>query len=83
MDRKEFLQKLQTVYRDILDDEKIVLTEETTAEDIEEWDSLTHVQIVAEIQKVFNVKFSAKEILLWENVGDIIDAIEDKTHANL
>ena len=76
MERQEILNKLQTVYRDILDDEKIVLTEETTAEDIEEWDSITHVQIVAEIQKVFDVKFSAKEILLWESVGDIIDAIE-------
>lgn len=77
MDRQEILQKLQTVYRYILDDEDIVLTEKTTADDIEEWDSLTHVQIVAEIQKVFNVKFSAKEMLLWENVGDIIDAIEE------
>ncbi len=76
MNRQEILSKLQTVYRDILDDESIVLTEETTAEDIEEWDSLTHVQIVAEIQKEFDVKFSAKEMLLWENVGDIIDAIE-------
>lgn len=76
MNRQEILSKLQSVYRDILDDENIVLTEETTAEDIEEWDSLTHVQIVAEIQKEFDVKFSAKEMLLWENVGDIIDAIE-------
>ena len=76
MERQEILNKLQTVYRDVLDDEKIVLTEETTADDIEEWDSLTHVQIVAEIQKVFGVKFSAKEMLLWESVGDIIDAIE-------
>lgn len=76
MNRQEILSKLQIVYRDILDDEKIVLTEETTAEDIEEWDSLTHVQIVAEIQKEFDIKFSAKEMLLWENVGDIIDAIE-------
>ncbi len=76
MERQEILNKLQTVYRDILDDEEIVLTEETTAEDIEEWDSITHVQIVAEIQKVFDVKFSAKEMLLWESVGDIIDAIE-------
>ena len=76
MNRQEILSTLQSVYRDILDDENIVLTEETTAEDIEEWDSLTHVQIVAEIQKEFDVKFSAKEMLLWENVGDIIDAIE-------
>lgn len=76
MNRQEILSKLQTVYRDILDDENIVLTEKTTAEDIEEWDSITHVQIVAEIQKVFNIKFSAKEMLLWENVGDIVDAIE-------
>ena len=76
MERKEILQKLQDVYRDILDDDSIVLTEETTADDIEAWDSLTHVQIVAEIQDVFGVTFSAKEMLLWESVGDIVDALE-------
>ena len=80
MERTEILQKLQTVYRDILDDENIVVTEETTADDIEEWDSITHVQIVAEIQKVFDVKFSAKEMLLWENVGDIVDALSVIVH---
>lgn len=76
MERIEILKKLESIYRDILNDDSIVLSEETTADDIEDWDSLTHVQIVAEIQDVFNIKFSAKEILLWENVGDIIDAIE-------
>lgn len=76
MERKEILEKLQDVYRDILDDDSIVLTEETTADDIEAWDSLTHVQIVAEIQDVFGVNFSAKEMLLWESVGDIVDALE-------
>lgn len=76
MERIEILKKLESIYRDILNDDSIVLSEDTTAEDIEDWDSLTHVQIVAEIQDVFNIKFSAKEILLWENVGDIIDAIE-------
>ncbi len=76
MDRHEILAKLQALYRDVLDDESIVLTEETTADDIENWDSITHVQIVAEIQKTFSTKFSAREMLLWENVGDIVDAIE-------
>ena len=76
MERIEILKKLEAIYRDILNDDSIVLSEDTTADDIEDWDSLTHVQIVAEIQNVFNIKFSAKEILLWENVGDIIDAIE-------
>ncbi len=78
MERKDILLKLQDVYRDILDDDSIVLTEETTADDIEDWDSLTHVQIVAEIQKVFGVKFTAKEMLLWECVGDIVAALEEK-----
>lgn len=76
MERQEILAKLQALYRDVLDDESIELTEETTADDIEDWDSITHVQIVAEIQKVFNKQFSAREMLLWENVGDIVDAIE-------
>jgi len=78
MERNEILEKLKSVYRDILNNDDIELTEETTADDIEDWDSLTQVQIVAEVQEVFGIKFSAKEILLWESVGDIIDAIKKK-----
>lgn len=78
MDKKEIITKLQLVFRDILDNDDIILTEQTAANDIEGWDSLTHIVLVTEIQKEFSIKFTSKEIILWENVGDIIDSINKK-----
>ena len=75
MERKEILLKLEDIIRDVLDNNSLIIDENTTAEDIEEWDSLTNVQIVVEMQKVFGKKFSAKDILLWECVSDMIDSI--------
>lgn len=75
MDRNQILKQLEVILRDVLDNDNITITEQTTAEDIEEWDSLTNVQIVVEMQKVFGKKFSAKDILLWECVSDMIDSI--------
>lgn len=75
MDRNQILKQLEAILRDVLDNDNITITEQTTAEDIEEWDSLTNVQIVVEMQKVFGKKFSAKDILLWESVSDMIDSI--------
>lgn len=78
MERTEILAKLQEIYQDVLDNEDIELAEETTAEDIEEWDSLTHVQLVVAIEKDFKIKFNSKEILSWRNVGDLVNCIAEK-----
>lgn len=78
MEKTEILGKLQEIYQDVLDNEDIELTVSTTADDVEEWDSLTHVQLVVAIEKVFKVKFTSKEILSWNNVGDLIDCIASK-----
>ena len=78
MNRQDVFNKIQEVFRDVLDNETIVLNEETSADDIEEWDSLTHIQLVVELEKAFCIKFSAKEILLWENVGEMADSIMAK-----
>lgn len=78
MEKTEILAKLQEIYQDILDNEDIVLTTETTADDIEEWDSLTHVQLVVAIEKDFRIKFTSKEILSWRNVGDLVDCVANK-----
>lgn len=75
MERNQILKQLEDILCDVLDNDAITITEQTTAEDIEEWDSLTNVQIVVEMQKVFGKKFSAKDILLWESVSDMIDSI--------
>lgn len=78
MERNEILQKVNEVFIDNLDNESIVLTENTTADDIEEWDSLTHVQLVVAVEKKFKIRFIAKEIQSWKNVGEMINSISTK-----
>lgn len=78
MDRKEIFEKLTVIFRDVMDNDEIVLEENTTAEDIEEWDSVAHVQLIEHIEDVFGLKFSAKEMMSWDDVGEFVDTIEDK-----
>ena len=76
--RDQILKQLEEVFRSVFDDEQIVLTPETTADDIEEWDSLTHIQLVVAIEKSFHVKFTAREIMEWPNIAAITDSIVAK-----
>lgn len=78
MERKEIFEKLTEIFRDVMDNDEIVLEENTTAEDIEEWDSLAHVQLIEKIESVFGLKFSAKEMMSWEDVGEFVDSIAKK-----
>ena len=63
---------------DVLDNEDIVLTDTTTSDDIEEWDSLSHIQLVVSIEKSFKLKFTAADISSWGNVGEMCEAIAAK-----
>lgn len=78
MKRDDILAKVQEVFRDELEVEDLVLTDETTADDVEEWDSLSHVQLVVALEKAFGIKFTSREILSWDNVGDLVDCISKK-----
>lgn len=78
MDKNQILAEVQEVFRDVLDNEEIVLASGTVADDIEEWDSLTHIQLVVAVEKHFGIKFTSKEILMWKNVGEMIDSIAAK-----
>ena len=78
MERNEILNQLQDIFRDILDEEELVLSNSTTAPEVEGWDSLTHIQLVVAVEKHFKFKFTSKEILSWKNVGEMIDSIESK-----
>ncbi len=75
MTREEVFEKLTEVFRDVFDDETIELTDTTTAEDIEEWDSLMHITLISEIEDAFDVNFSMKEVTGLHNVGELADAI--------
>lgn len=71
-------ERLQNVFRDVFDDDEIVITDETTADDIEEWDSLTHIQLVVAIEKEFGFKFTIIETIKLKNVGEFIALIDSK-----
>jgi acyl carrier protein len=78
MERIEIFEKLNEIFVDVLDLDEVELTDATTADDIEEWDSLSHVQLVVAIEKAFGVKFTALEIMKWKNVGELVDSIAQK-----
>lgn len=78
MERSEILNEIQKIFIDILDDDMIVITENTTANDIEEWDSLTHIQIVVGVEKKFRIRFTSKEIQSWNNIGEMMNSIGNR-----
>jgi len=78
MEQKQILVRLQGIFRDIFDNEEIVLAPVTTANDIDDWDSLSHIQLIVAIEKNFNIKFSSKEILSWNNIQEMINSIVSK-----
>ena len=78
MEKKEILQQINSIFIDVMDNESIVINESTTANDIEEWDSLSHIQLIVAIEKHFNIRFTSTEILGWDAVGEIINSINSK-----
>ncbi len=81
MKKEEILEKLNEIFRENFDDDTIVVTEKTTASDIEEWDSLEHVNLMAKIEKEFNVKFELREMLTLKDVGEMVNLLEKKIGA--
>ena len=69
---------LTEVFQDVFDDEELELFDEMTAEDVEEWTSLTHIQLIVAVEKKFGVKFTTVEVMKLKNVGEFIALIEKK-----
>lgn len=78
MDKNQILADVQDIFRDVLDNEDLEISFETVADDVEEWDSLSHIQLIVAIEKHFQIKFNSKELMEWKTVGDMIDCISNK-----
>ena len=75
MTREAAFERLTKVFRDVFDDEEITLTEETTSEDIEDWDSFEHINLVVAVEDEFSFKIPMGEVVTMKNVGEMVDII--------
>ena len=78
MSREEVFERLNAVFRDVFDDEDITVNDQTTANDIEDWDSLEHINLMAAVESEFGIKFSMGEVVPMKNVGEMADIILQK-----
>lgn len=81
MDRAGIFEKLTTVFRKIFNDDTIVLRDELTASDVANWDSLSHMLMIGEVENMFSVKFKLKELNKLADVKGLVDLIELKLAA--
>ncbi|MET4481511.1 acyl carrier protein [Bradyrhizobium sp. F1.13.3] len=79
MDQTQIYSKLATVFREVFDEDDLELEPETTADDVDGWDSLSHIRLVLAVSKAFGIKFSASEIGGLKNVGEFVELIRKKT----
>lgn len=77
MTREEILAKVQDIFREVFDDEELVIADETNSDDIEDWDSLEHISLIVSMEKEFNLKFDIKQVNKLENVGQMVDMISN------
>jgi acyl carrier protein len=72
------LEKLQEIFRDLFDDDSIVLTNETSAQDIAGWDSLTNVKLIVRVERAYKIRFGTGELVELSNVGELAALIDKK-----
>ena len=79
MDKKQtIIQALETILQKFFKDDKIVVSESTSAHDIEAWDSLNHMNLISTIEKHFNIQFDFFEVMDFENIGELVNSIQNK-----
>ena len=76
--RERLRERLNEVFKEVFDDDDIQIFDEMTADDIEEWDSLMHINLVLAVEKEFNLRLKAAEIGELENVGRMLDLLEER-----
>ena len=78
MTREELFDGVQDIFRDIFDEDDIVIEDKTSSDDIEEWDSLNHINLVSAIEKEFEIRFALRELMALKDVGSMIDLMVEK-----
>ena len=78
MNKDQILNEINNIFKDVLDNDEVTVNPKTTSDDIDEWDSLTHIQLIVAIEKKFKLKFSSTEISNWKDVREMIISIENK-----
>lgn len=78
MQKEEIVEKLTPVFRKVFADKSLVITEELSAPDVENWDSLSHMLLISEVENEFAIKFKLKDLNKMANVGDMISIIGSK-----
>ncbi len=81
MNREEIYERLNRVFRDVFDDDSICLNDNTTSSDIEDWDSLEHINLIVAVEGEFKIKFNMKEVTKMKNVGEMVDIIESRINS--
>ncbi|MBL7916271.1 MAG: acyl carrier protein [Bacteroidia bacterium] len=78
MSHIEILDQINAIFRRVFENDSLQIQMETSADDVDEWDSLNHTVMIVEVEKHFNIKFKLKEVLSFQNVGDMVNIIHSK-----
>ena len=78
MNKNEITEKLTAIFHEVFNDNNIVLRDDMTASDVDNWDSLTHMLMITKVEEVFCIKFKLKELNKLKMVGDLINTIDNK-----
>jgi acyl carrier protein len=78
MTREDIFDRLTEVFIDVFDEDDITLSDNTTADDIDEWDSLEHITLITAVEKEFKIRFKMSEVSSMKNVGEMVDIIESR-----
>ncbi len=78
MSRDEIFDRLEEVFRDVFDDDSITLYEDTTADDIDDWDSIEHITLISAVENEFGMTFTMGEVSGMKNVGEMVDIIKER-----
>ena len=78
MNKNEIVTRLTAVFRDVFDDDSIVINENTTANDIDDWDSIEHINLIGAVEEEFGIRFKMREVSSMKNVGEMMNIIAER-----